>query len=213
MKKFSLIEYSVDHVRMILDDSTAPVMESTLLSRLSKKFGYPNFSKEFMYEIHFSLYHALYKLKVTLTQHYLHTDPMRIKLKEIPPAGFCRFYHPEDGSFCRNKTGSIYCKKHTDESIVYPVVDYLLPFYLDSENIFFNQDYNLEIGMDRVIYYGINKQKVDDALAYFNISCLDKVLAYRNYRKLALKFHPDRTGSDSKMKEINSQFQILKALF
>lgn len=56
-----------------------------------------------LYVKHFSLYHALYKLKFSAGAKgfYLHLDCMRIRLLQIPDNGLCRHYNAESGNFLR----------------------------------------------------------------------------------------------------------------
>ncbi len=211
--RHTLIPYRTADVRDLLLEQSAPVMESTLLSRLSKRFSYPLLRRELLFEFHFSLFHALYRLKIGIGTHYLHMDPMRLRLVALPAAGQCGRYDPETGTFCREERSSAACRlPGRIPDLSFPVTDYVKRFYLDARNIAFGKTYDLERNMNRILYYGINKDAVDRALAFFGLSYPDRTRLVMRYRQFAMKHHPDRTGDQEKMKEINRHFGVLKTL-
>jgi len=170
-----------------------------------------------MYERHFSVYHALYMLKIEAGKSglYLHIDPLSIRLLPLPGTGFCGFYHPNKGAFCMNETGGLFCEIHSgDIDPVIPSFDPMAQFYLDPENIAFGESELLNEIMKGFRIYFIRKREIDGALLLFNLEKPGKKSISRRYRELAGIFHPDRCGgSEEKMKEINRAYTLLKAVF
>ncbi len=170
-----------------------------------------------MYERHFSVYHALYKLKMEAGKSglYLHIDPVKIRLLNTPGPGFCGWYYPEKGSFCMNESSGPYCSIHKGE--IEPDIPYFDPmaqFYLDPENISFGESALLHEVMKGFRIYFIHKREINEALAIFSIEKPGKKAICRRYRELAALFHPDRCGgSDEKMKVINSAYSLLKTVY
>lgn len=214
MNKSTLIEYDTDDVVSVLTKQDAPIMESSLISALARRFGYPKLDRTYLYEFHFSLFHILYRIKVESHDMYLHLDPLRIRLIELPEKNECGYYYAQSGVFCKKPAiDESLCSSHRillDLSC--PVTDFMKQFYLDTENISFDETGNLAQQMNKILHYGINKREVDKALNFFGIPYLNRQTLYASYRKLAKKYHPDRYGDAEKMKEVNREFGVLKVL-
>ena len=195
-----------------------PVMEHDLIKSFllaSTETG----DRQTLFVKHFSLYHALYKLKFSAGSkgYYIHLDCMRIRMVRIPAPGRCRHYDPESGAFCSNDAHADYCEvheacyRHSRSSMTF---DYLQDFYCDSENITFGDSDLLVRIMSGVKLYGFRKRDVDSALDFFGIQKPGRKIITKRYRELAGKYHPDRCGgSDEMMKRLNSSYMILKDVF
>src|SRR4030042_491925 len=83
----------------ILISRGEPIAEVDLLRILTGEKRMPA-GRERLFEFHFSLYHALYRLKFEAgaAGYYLHFDPMRIRLIQMPGPGSCHHYYPETGA-------------------------------------------------------------------------------------------------------------------
>ncbi len=142
---------------------------------------------------------------------------MRIRLVQIPGQGLCRHYDPVSGTFCGETTDRDYCTEHEPEYAHYRnsmTCDLLRDFYMDSENIAFEDTGLLHRIMKGIRIYGFRKRDVDRALEFFNIRKPGKKIITRRYRELAGIYHPDRCGgSEDMMKQLNSFYVILKDVF
>lgn len=195
-----------------------PVMEHELI----KKMLLPETcsgEKPTLFVKHFSLYHALYKLKFSAGSEgfYLHLDCMRIRLIHIPPAGVCRHYDAESGKFCGADTHGEYCELHDADYTQYRdsvIFDYLQDFYCDSDNITFGESELLRKIMRGIRVYSLKRRDIEMALDFFGLRKPAKKNITRRYRELAGKYHPDRCGgSEEMMKRLNSSYMILKDVF
>lgn len=213
-----LITISEDVLFEYLKEKDLPVMEYDII-----KFIIPsdkeNPDEHSLYVKHFSMYHALYKLKFSAGAKgfYLHLDCMRIKLIQIPENGLCRHYDPESGTFCGTGTSGDYCALHKEKYAHHKnstVFDYLQDFYTDRENITFGESDMLKKLMSGIRVYCTRRQDIDDALRFFGIHKPGKRLITNRYRELAGRFHPDRCGGDEEMmKKLNSSYMVLKEVF
>jgi hypothetical protein len=194
-------------------------MEAALLRAV---FGEINIDikDENLYIAHFSLYHALYNLKLSNGNdgYYFHLDPMRIRMIQISSRGKCSYYHADRGIFCGDFSGDEnFCLNHKprDEKINRCVsFDILKDFYENPENINFGMAGILKKLSNGIILYSLRKGEVDQAKIFFGVEYPDKKLVVKKYRELALKFHPDRNGgNEEKMRELNSHYQILREVF
>lgn len=211
-----LITIDRDEMLRFLYETTSVTGEYEILKKFTPEIR-DNGEPYSMYERHFSVYHALYLLKMEAGKSglYLHIDPVRIRLLPLPGRGECGHYSPEKGSFCMNRTENMFCPIHDGEiDPEIPYFDPMAPFYLDPENIAFGESGLLNDIMKGFRIYFIHKREIDAALLLFNIKKAGKSSINRRYRELASKFHPDRCGgSEEKMKEINRAYTLLKAVF
>ncbi|MBN1500150.1 MAG: hypothetical protein JW982_08345 [Spirochaetes bacterium] len=192
----------------------APVMESVLLNAVCNQHKLTYIKKDLFY-LHFSLFHALYKIKLSYGAfgYFLNIDTMRIRLLKLPESG-CLFYHPEKGTYCGN---DIYagnsCKKHGTAGNADLYFDILQEFYLNPENINFDNDRVFQKILRGYTFYSFNSGKVNDALAFFNIKKTEISKIKKIYHDLAKKHHPDVSSDNGEMmKKINYHYQILNEL-
>ncbi len=196
-----------------------PVMEVELIRRFASG-SLPADSTESLFVRHFSLYHALYGLKLSAGNRgfYLHLDPMRIRLIRLPEASMCHYYMPEDGRFCSlaAETGC-FCQRHSsygNDLLNRIAFDPMADFYLNPDNIVFGGSLILDRLMKGMTIYGLRKGEIDSALELFGISKPGKKTIQSKYYELALKYHPDKNdGSEAKMKEVNNAYHVLREVF
>jgi len=213
-----LITICEDRLFEYLNGKNLPVMEHDII----KYFFPPGTGQDeqhTLYVKHFSLYHALYKLKFSAGAYgfYLHLDCMRIRLIRLPEASRCGHYYPETGSFCMEVSEDGYCALHNLEvknSRNNVTFDILQDFYTDRENITFGDSELLKKLMSGIKTYSFRKKDVDEALKFFGIHEPGKKRITRRYRELAAKYHPDIPGgSEEMMKRLNGCYIILKDVF
>ncbi len=209
-----LIIISENQLFEYLSEKERPVMEFDIIKHFMETC-----EQQTLYVKHFSLYHALYKLKHSagLKGFYLHLDCMRIRLIRIPDNGLCGFYDPVNGIFCNSHAPSGFCILHENEcrnylnSITY---DYLHDFYTDPDNITFGESELLRKLMNGIKVYSCRRRDIDEAIEFFGIGRFSKKSVSDRYRELAGKYHPDIPGgSDEMMKKLNSSYMILKDVF
>ncbi len=214
----SLIPFDAALLRRHLEERDAALPESTLLKELTGD-ALPGMSNE-LFILHFSLYHALYRLKETAGREgfYLHMDPMRIRLARVPGDGACRHYEPEPGRYCGAPAGgSGYCSVH---DVLHPGPptdvswDCVREFYLNAGNIRFGRSDLLKKLMNGIFVYAFRKGEIESALALFGLSRPRRRTVRARYRELARKYHPDSEhGDESMMKRINSAYGVLLEVF
>jgi hypothetical protein len=202
-----------------LSSMGSPVMEVELIRRFAPD-GLPAASTESLFIRHFSLYHALYRLKLSAGKRgfYLHLDPMRIRLIRLPGSSMCHYYMAEEGRFCSmDAETSLFCQAHSpygrdlQNRIVF---DPMADFYLNPDNIVFGKSHLLDRLMKGMAAYCLRKGEIDRALELFGVSEPGKKIIQRKYYELALKYHPDRNdGSEAKMKEVNNAYHVLREVF
>jgi hypothetical protein len=209
--------YDTSALRRFLEERTGPVSEAALLRGVTGLQSLPSARRE-LYDIHFSLYHALYRLRESAGAEslYLHLDPMRLRLLHLPPAGRCRYYYPAQGCYCgERQEGSHYCSEHLKEytrlgsgrGIAF---DPLREFYLNPDNIAFGESDLLRKLLKGVMVYSFRRGEVRRAMEFFGIASPDRGIIRRRYRQLAQEYHPDRTGvDDGRMALLNHSYQIL----
>ncbi len=213
-----LITISEDILFDYLNEKDLPVMEYDIIKSIIP-LNKDNPDEPSLYVKHFSLYHALYKLKFSagIKGFYLHLDCMRIRLIQIPANGQCRHYNAESGTFCESPADDDYCALHKEEYAHHhnsAVFDYLQDFYTDPENITFGESGILKRLMSGIRVYCTRRHDIEEALKFFGIHKPGKNLITNRYRELANKFHPDRCGgSEEMMKKLNSSYMVLKEVF
>ncbi|MFW5860900.1 MAG: DNA-J related domain-containing protein [Spirochaetota bacterium] len=196
-----------------------PVMEATVFREfLSEQPWYDDQLSLFVR--HFSLFHALYNLKVNMAMegYYIHTDPMRMAAVPYPEEGLCYHYDSEEGTFCgRAVEDKTYCRMHESRyrhimnSLVY---DPLREFYRDEKNVEYGESRQFNDVLNGVKTYVIHKRDVDHALETFDIKTPSRKIIQGKYRLMVKKFHPDRPGGNlDKMKDINRQYALLLKVF
>jgi len=213
-----LITVSEDLLFNYLITRDLPVMEFEIIKHFIPS-GNENYAQHSLFVKHFSIYHALYKLKFSagLKGCYLHMDCMRIRLIHIPGPGLCRHYYPEQGSFCGASTPGDFCIQHLGEYGDYrysATLDILQDFYTDPGNIVFGDSMILKKLMSGVLIYSFRKKEIDDALRFLGIHKPGRKKITDRYRELAREYHPDKCGgSEEMMKKLNSAYMILKDIY
>ena len=213
-----LIAFDTDGIFTMLEARSAPVSEAELLRSLTGGTALPP-ARDKLFELHFSLYHALYRLKEEIGGRglYLHLDPMRIRMIGVPDAGRCHHYLPEEGLHCGLVCdGSGYCTLHArePEELRAPSFDPLYDFYVNPDNISFGRSDLLKKLMKGVVTYALRKGEIEAALACFGLERPTRQRIQRTYHALALACHPDLAGgSESRMKELNHAYRVLMEVF
>jgi len=214
-----LISYDMVSLRRHLERKTAPESEAALLKFTAGLPSLPS-KQEDLFILHFSLYHALYRIKHQAGAEgwYLHLDPMRIRLIRTPGTDACHQYNADEGTFCPNAAvGFSWCMEHKKGhrknrgSLSF---DPLLDFYSNPENITFGKSDLLRKLMKGIRVYAFRKGEIDGALAFFNLGKPTRSMIQKRYHELAKKYHPDRNaGDDSLMKRLNQSYQVLCEVF
>jgi hypothetical protein len=213
-----LIIFDTAGIFTILESRTAPVSEAELLRNLTGGSALPS-KREKLFELHFSLYHALYRLKEEIGRRgmYLHLDPMRIRMIGVPGADRCHHYLPVEGLHCgRASDDSGYCPLHErdPDELRAPSFDLLYDFYVNPDNISFGTSTLLKKLMRGVVTYALRKGEIEAALACFGLRRPTRQRIRNKYHALALSFHPDLAGGDgSRMKEVNHAYRVLMEVF
>jgi hypothetical protein len=212
-----LRNFETDDLFNILISCGAPIEEVDLLKILTGEKRLPS-GRERLFELHFSLYHALYRLKFEAGAggYYLHLDPMRIRLIQMPGPGICHHYNPETGSLCGlDAGGALYCGLHQGPGTVGGLYfDPLLDFYSNPDNISFGTSAILGKLLNGVIIYALRRGEVERALNVLGISRPTLKSIKKKYHELAKSYHPDlNNGDDSLMKELNHSYQILTEVY
>lgn len=151
-----------------------------------------------LYPIHFLLFHGLYRLDLELrhqgTQEVLHISAMRIHLyrsSELVPL-----------------TGP------NATELAPP--DPLAQFYLDLENYYMDRE-----DVDRLVQRFFNgpcdiaPEQLTDALCILELDALPGTYAdaKRQFRRLAMRDHPDRGGTDAQVQRLNLAIGVLRKHF
>jgi hypothetical protein len=213
-----LIAFDTTVIFTMLEARSAPVSEAELLRNLTGGSALPP-ARDKLFELHFSLYHALYRLKDEIGRRglYLHLDPMRIRMIGVPDAGRCHHYLPEEGLHCGMAgDASGYCPLHArnPEELRAASFDPLYDFYVNPDNISFGTSTLLKKLMRGVVTYALRKGEIEAALACFGLKRPTRQRIRHTYHVLALSFHPDLAGGDgSRMKELNHAYRVLMEVF
>jgi hypothetical protein len=212
-----LTDFQTADIFNILISRDTPITEVDLLRILTGAQRMPA-GRERLFELHFSLYHALYRLKFEAgaSDYYLHLDPMGIRLIKTPDAGLCHHYVPEYGRHCGIPTHDGYCCfLHHDPGIHGTLLfDPLHDFYTNADNISFGRNDILGKLMNGVIVYALRRGEIERALNFFGLSRPTLKKVKKKYHELAKSYHPDRNnGDDSLMKELNHSYQVLTEVF
>lgn len=214
-----LIEFDTRALFELLVSRDTPVTEVELLKRLTGK-TYLSESREELYSLHFSLYHALYTLRrLDLCRgYYLHLDPMRIRLLALSVPARCGHYFPMEGRFCgRSAAGAGFCSWHAPDDAYYahhPHFDPMDDFYRNPDNISFGRSKLLTKIMRGIIVYSLRRGEVEEALRFFGMVHPSSRLLQKKYHELARRYHPDmKKGNDAMMKQLNRYYQVLREIF
>ncbi len=215
--RLRLIAFDTGEIFTLLESFNRPVMEADLLRNVTGEQRIPS-GREKLFELHFSFYHALYRLKQEAGSRgfYLHLDPMRIRLVQIPCAGTCHYYDPETGSHCGlDADGSTYCARHRiPDSNAAVSFDPLYDFYTNPDNLSFGTSAVLEKLMKGVVVYALHRGEVERALDIFGLSRPSIKSIKKKYHALAKSYHPDlNEGNEIRMKELNHAYQVLMEVF
>jgi len=212
-----IIEFDTSALFDMLDALDAPAAEADLLKKLTGERRIPS-ARERLFELHFSLFHALYRLKdeAGARGYYLHLDPMRIRLARVPGTGRCCHYDPETGRHCcRAAGGAGYCDEHLDRGALAALsFDPLRDFYINPGNISFGTSPVLEKLMKGAVIYALRRGEIERALAVFGLKRPSMKRIKARYHELARSFHPDlHPGNEKMMKELNHAYQVLMEIF
>ncbi|MCP4136367.1 MAG: hypothetical protein GY754_35680 [bacterium] len=214
-----LIDIDIEQLFSFLEPKDVPVMEIEVLRYITGTTSMPRENGE-LFRIHFSLYHAFYRLKEEVGPggYYLHLDPMRIRLLRIPGNNTCHHYETNPGKFCDEPVaGSLYCQYHSPVYSHYGsslLFDPLLEFYENPENISFGKSDLLKKLLNGVVVFISKKGELDQALKFFGLTHPGKKIIQKRYRELARKYHPDMlNGDDSMMKRLNRSYYLLKEVY
>ncbi len=212
-----LMDFDTGKIFALLESYAAPVMEADLLRTMTGEARIPS-GREKLFELHFSFYHALYRLKreAGALGYYLHLDPMRIRMARVPGPGSCHHYDPETGSHCgRDAGGGGYCALHHLPGIDAAVAfDPLLDFYTNPDNLSFGTSALLEKLMKGVVIYALRRGEVERALELFGLSRPTMKNIRRKYHELAKALHPDlNRDGEAQMKRLNHAYQVLMEVF
>jgi hypothetical protein len=212
-----LRDFQTADIFNILVSRDTPITEVDLLRMLTGAQRMPT-GRERLFELHFSLYHALYRLKYEAGAggYYLYLDPMRIRLVKTPDAGLCHHYVPENGRHCGMPAhGGYYCSLHYNSGMLGTLsFDPLHDFYTNADNISFGKNDILGKLMNGVIVYALRRGEIERALNFFGLSRPTLKKVKKKYHELAKSYHPDRNnGDDSLMKELNRSYQVLTEVF
>jgi len=213
--------HEVDIVSLFdfLSSKDVPVMEIECIRFITGGSPFPR-GDTGMFNAHFSLYHAFYRLKYFAGElgYYLHMDPMRIRLIKVPRDRSCQFYDDRLGRFCAEDSGgAVYCPVHgmlVHGDIRNPVYDAVEDFYSNGANIMFGGSGLLRKLMDGCIVYAFHRDEIDNALRFFGLECPGRKRIRNRYYALAKEYHPDlHGGDDTMMKELNRSYQVLKEVY
>ncbi|HPG49227.1 MAG TPA: DNA-J related domain-containing protein [Spirochaetota bacterium] len=217
-RRLSLKDFNTSDIRAMLAGRSAPLSEAEILRLLTGGKALPR-EREALFELHFSLYHALYRLKAEAGRRgfYIHLDPMRIRMVRTPDAGRCRHYLPDEGAYCGLRCDdSGYCDVHARSPLDLhaPSFDPLYDFYINPDNISFGTSRLLKKIMKGVIVYALRKGEIEAALACFGLERPTRQRIRKKYHALARTVHPDLSGGDeSRMKELNHAYRVLMEVF
>ncbi|OHD69683.1 MAG: hypothetical protein A2W19_16690 [Spirochaetes bacterium RBG_16_49_21] len=201
-----------------LASQSKPVMEIELLRFITGRRRMPQ-NRERLFALHFSLYHALYRLKLEAGRsgYYLNLDPLRIRLIQLPGPGSCHYYFADSGSFCgMAANGGGRCPFHVEDadSLGKPSFDPLYEFYTNEENRTFGKSDILDKLMKGAVIYALKKGEIQKALDFFGLSRPNLKTIKKRYWELAKLHHPDlHEGDDAMMKELNYSYRILLEVF
>ena len=189
-----LIKLDENNLKQILLQQTKPIMEYDLIKQFTVLTNIAA-TKDRLYTQHFSLYHALYKLKFNGGNKnlYLHLNPLRIRLLKIPARQQCQYYHEPVGKFCLKRSSQLFCAEHINchpQHATAVSFDPLFDFYLNPDNITFgNSDLLIQL-MDGVKIFAFKKQEIDQALQLFQLTKPTKQAIQNRFHVLARKMHP-----------------------
>ncbi len=213
-----LIDIDTGELFDYLNSKDHPVEELELIKKFTGSISNWT-SGDTLYARHFSLYHALYKIKFMYAAqgYYMHLHPMRIMCAGLPGKNQCHHYFDETGIFCCNDTNGYACVDHDAEYIGHRnslIPDYLSSFYLDAENISFAETDIFKKFYGSLKQFMMNRKEIEIALKLFGIAHPDKKSLSRKYRELAVKYHPDKNGgSGDSMKELNAAYTLLREIY
>lgn len=215
-KASGFIYFEENDVIDILINIEKPIMESRLIRLLKTEYNYNIPSSCNMFDLHFSLFNCLYRVKqkMGVLDYYLHLDPMRIRLIKI--VNGCCHYEAEKGNFCgKKKENDFYCNEHGKTSLngeIYSLI--MQEFYLNEDNISFKQSKTFQKILKGYTSYALKPGIVKEALEFFEIKNPNKKLIKKKYHQLAKKYHPDLSSqSQNKMKMVNYYYNVLSEIF
>lgn len=193
----SLVDFQ-DAIRTLLVSRPSGYTEHELLSLLAAPpygfFERDCFSQPFrLFQTHFLLFHILYQIRDQLEREHSST-------LEISPLRICIAPYQQGSS-----------------SITQP--DPLESYYRDWQNLVTTQPEQVDSMLDNfwrrmVTSTHPGAPEVTEALASLELapsSTYDEVK--QQYRRLAMKYHPDRGGDDRRLRDINAAKRVLDRFF
>lgn len=137
-----------------------------------------------MFRIHFTVYHALYRLR----------DKLRDECKhelELSPVGICLMdYQPGSNSLAE--------------------YDPLYEYYMDLSHLENTQGDDVDEMIGRFWLRMDNSERREEALSVLGLEDpVDNQAIRQQYRRLAMKHHPDRGGDKERLQRINEAATIL----
>ena len=178
----------------ILENSPEGISEYDLILKIRDELEIENNNQIFrdshkLFTVHFFLFHALYHLREKLwteKKWMLDISPLNIRLNPWQEQG------------------------NTDISDS----DEMSAYYLDIKNLEQTGKEDVEYLLNRFWCRYLSQDEKQQALATLELKepvCMNDVST--QYRKLAMKYHPDRGGSTEKIQSINNAMTILKRYF
>jgi len=210
-----LIIYRDDHIAAILEKEKKPVAESFLIKKLAAEYGYPGFDAH-LFTLHFSLFHSLYKLKISqgIKGYYLNISPLYLRIIKMPALNQCSYYNEKHGDYCLTdiEAAAHLCPFHYNYFRNHPEPDFLTDFYINSENI--SSDPAVFDRISRgVRLYASRKKETDAAAELFGLLRPTAEKIKLRYHRLAREFHPDKRGTCEKMADINNAYNLLMEVY
>jgi hypothetical protein len=201
----------------ILENSSAPIYEATLL-----KAGFNGIEISIdntfkMFQSHFVLFYFLYKKQIEYEKHnrYLHIYFMNIHLLDYPPKGLCHYYNEIFSNFCNTKTKNNYCNFHQNQFKENKLEHLSLKhFYLDENNFNLLNEKTAKAfinGAFEILYNYDFYEKSFKILGVSKDSNFTEIK--KRFYKLSKETHPDMGGNDiNKFIKINNAYQFLKKI-
>lgn len=147
-----------------------------------------------LFRCHFLIFNALYRLQLSSLTHkryQLLISALEIKIEPINPKLTTQSSEKKPSEF-----------------------DSLALFYLNLDNLNKTTETDIEKLLNHFWQYYFNDQQKQDALDVLGLSSpVDFNIIKKQYRRLAMKHHPDRGGDANKLIEIHQAMQCLQQYY